>query len=217
MNSILFDPKMKILALAPHTDDVELGCGGTLAKLKEAGAELHVAAFSTASDSLPPGFPADTLKKEFLASTKTMGVPEDHTYVFDFQVRRLSYSRQEVLDEIIRLRKKIQPNLIFLPSPNDLHQDHQVVSSEGLRAFKEYSVLAYELPWNHIHFSAQAFVTLQEKHVQKKLECLQQYKSQIFLERSYFKPEFVQSQCRMRGAQIKADFAEAFEVLRIRF
>ncbi len=51
----------RVLVLAPHTDDGEFGCGGTMARLVEAGAEVRYVAFSIATKSLPPGFPPDTL------------------------------------------------------------------------------------------------------------------------------------------------------------
>jgi len=55
----------RLLVLAPHTDDAELGCGGTIARLLEAGTEVYVVALSTADDSLPPGAPPTTLAHEF--------------------------------------------------------------------------------------------------------------------------------------------------------
>ena len=148
----------KILVLAPHTDDAELGCGGTLARFLAEGKEVFVAAFSTARASLPEGADPDTLKNEFLASMEILGIPKDRLFVYNYKVRMLSYHRQEVLEEMVRLRGLIQPDLVLLPSGNDLHQDHQVVHNEGLRAFKQASIWGYELPWNHVTFSTQAFV-----------------------------------------------------------
>ena len=58
----------KVLVLAPHTDDGELGCGGTVARLLEEGCEVHFAVFSTCAESVPAGFPADELKTEFLSA-----------------------------------------------------------------------------------------------------------------------------------------------------
>lgn len=86
---------------------------------------------------------------------------------------------------------------------------------EGLRAFKETSVMGYELPWNHISFSAQAFFSLEEAHIQKKWSALQAYRSQLELRRSYFTEDFIRGLAKMRGTQIKREWAEAFEVLRV--
>lgn len=206
-----------ILVLAPHTDDAELGCGGTIARAVEEGRRVCVAAFSTAKASLPEGAPPDTLKREFLAAMPVLGISEDDVFVFDFPVRRLSYHRQEVLEEIVALRRRLEPDTVLLPSGHDHHQDHEVVADEGLRAFNNCSVLGYELPWNQIRFDAQAFVTLDERHVQRKWDALQAYETQFALQRSYFTRDFIFGLARVRGTQIRTDWAEAFEALRVKF
>jgi LmbE family N-acetylglucosaminyl deacetylase len=169
----------RVLILAPHTDDAELGCGGTIARLAEEGVELHVAAFSTAEESLPHGLPPDTLRREFIEAMPILGVPEENLSVYQFPVRKLSYHRQEVLEELIRLRATVRPDAVFIPSGNDLHQDHQVVHAEGLRAFKDMTVLGYELPWNHISFSGQAFFRLEPRHLEKKWAALQWHAGEV--------------------------------------
>jgi LmbE family N-acetylglucosaminyl deacetylase len=205
-----------ILVLAPHTDDAELGCGGMIARKIDEGADVYVAAFSTAEESLPDGAPKDTLKQEFYEAMSILGVPKDRLFVYNYTVRRLSYDRQDILEELVRLRREIRPEMVFIPSSQDVHQDHQVLHTEGLRAFKDLSVLGYELPWNHITFSVQAFVELEGRHLERKWEALQAYRSQIELKRSYFTKEFISGLASVRGTQIKASFAEAFEVLRVR-
>jgi len=213
----MLDAAQRILVLAPHTDDAELGCGGTIARLVEAGRDVFVAAFSTAEDSLPAGKAPDTLKKEFFAAMPVLGVPKSNLIVYDYRVRYLSYSRQEVLEAIVGLRGDIDPDLVLLPSGKDLHQDHQVVYMEGLRAFKHGSVLGYELPWNHIGFDAHVFSVLDGHHVEKKWEALQAYRTQFELGRLYFTREFIEGLARVRGTQVQAPWAEAFEVLRLRW
>ncbi|RNC83668.1 MAG: PIG-L family deacetylase [Balneola sp.] len=206
----------KILILAPHTDDAELGCGGTMARFFEEGKKIYVAAFSTARASLPEGADPDMLKNEFLASMKTLGVPEEQLFIYDYKVRMLSYHRQEVLEEIVKLKQQINPDLVLVPSGSDLHQDHQVVYNEALRAFKEVSIWGYELPWNHVSFSTQAFVTLSQKHLDKKWEMMTTYESQFQKQRAYFTKEFMEGLARVRGVQIKEAYAEAFEVVRFK-
>lgn len=207
----------RVLVLAPHTDDAELGCGGTLVRMLENDIDVHVAAFSTARASLPPGSDPDLLRKEFNAAMDMLGIPEKQRYIYDYQVRKLNYSRQEVLEELVKLKKEIQPEMVLLPSGSDLHQDHQVVNNEGLRAFKEISVWGYELPWNHITFSAQAFVTLTPTQIDKKWEILKLYKSQVEKNRNYFTEEFIRGLAKVRGVQVKSEYAEAFEVIRVKW
>lgn len=206
-----------ILVLAPHTDDAELGCGGTIARLLEEGKEVHVAAFSGAKESLPPGSPPHRLIDEFYASMRTFKIPQDQIHFTDYPVRNLDQYRQEILERLITLKKHIAPDLVIVPSRQDEHQDHQVLAREGSRAFKEISMWGYELPWNTMNFSAQAFVGLDRAHLETKWDALQAYESQLELSRPYFSWEFVESLASVRGTQIKTTYAEAFEVNRIRF
>jgi len=206
-----FNPN-NILVLAPHTDDGELGCGGSIAKYLEDGKNVYYAAFSTAKESLPAGLPDNTLEKEVKEATKRLGIPQENLIIFGFQVRKLNYERQNVLEELVKLKKDILPGMVFMPSPNDLHQDHFTLATESMRAFKETSILAYELPWNNITFNTQAFVKLDERHVEKKVYALEAYNSQK--KRSYLNKEFIYSWARTRGVQIKTNYAETFEVIR---
>jgi len=204
----------KILVLAPHTDDAELGCGGTMARFHAEGKEIYVAAFSTARASLPEGANPDMLRNEFLAAMEILGIPPEKLFVYDYKVRMLSYHRQEVLEEMIKLRSAIQPDLVLLPSGSDVHQDHQVVFNEGLRAFKQTSIWGYELPWNHVSFNTQAFVTLSQAHIDMKWKMMSTYESQFQKQRAYFTKEFIEGLARVRGVQVNETFAEAFEVIR---
>ena len=206
----------RILVLAPHTDDAELGCGATIARLLEEGVEVFVAVFSSADESLPPGTPAGTLKKEFLEAMSSIGVPQTNVFLYDYSVRRLSYHRQEVLESLVKLRRDLKPMAVLLPASSDLHQDHQVVHMEGLRAFKDITVWGYELPWNHVTFAANAFVALERRHLEKKWMALQAYKTQFVLGRPYFSWNFIEGLARVRGTQVKTEYAEAFEVIRIK-
>ncbi|MET3287794.1 UNVERIFIED_CONTAM: LmbE family N-acetylglucosaminyl deacetylase [Brevibacillus sp. OAP136] len=205
----------KILVLAPHTDDAELGCGGLIARSIEEGRQVFVATFSTAEESVPEGAPRDLLKHEFFRAISVLEVPKDNLFLFQYPVRRFSSFRQDILEDLVKLRKKVQPDLVLLPSAHDLHQDHQVLSQEGLRACKDASVWGYEMPWNNVSFHAQAFVTLEERFVRRKWEALQAYQSQIELGRPYFTEEFITGLAKLRGTQIKTAWAEAFEVLRV--
>ena len=203
--------------MAPHTDDAELGCGATIVKLIEQGTDVHIAVFSTAEESLPPGSAPTRLRDEFLEAIRVLGVPEANARVFNYPVRHLSYHRQSVLEQLVALRKELQPDAVFVPSGSDFHQDHQVLHFESVRAFKDRTIWGYELPWNQVSFSAQAFVCLEKKHLDRKWLALQSYKSQLELYRQYFSWEFTESLARVRGTQISVEYAEAFEIVRLRW
>jgi len=202
----------KVLILAPHTDDGELGCGGSIAKFIDDGASVFYAAFSTASESLPEGLPPDTLERELRDACRILGIPEKNIIVFNYEVRKLNYVRQDILEHLVKLRDEIAPDIVFMPTQSDLHQDHTTVAVEGLRAFKTTTALAYELPWNNITFTSHAFIPLDEKYIAKKIEAVGAYKSQAH--RDYTKPDAIKAIAMMRGLQIGVKYAECFEILR---
>lgn len=205
----------RILVLAPHTDDGELGAGGTISKLIENGAEVFYAAFSTAEESVPDHLPKDILKTEVKAATKKLGIKEQNLRIYNYRVRNLNYKRQNILEDLVSLRSEIKPDLILMPSLNDIHQDHLTIAQEGLRAFKATTILGYELIWNNLTFNSTSFVNLDKKHVEKKYNALQEYKSQK--DRDYMSQEFIFSLAKTRGVQIGQKYAEAFEVVRLIF
>lgn len=202
----------KILVLGPHTDDGEFGCGGTIAKFIEAGKEIFYATFSCAEESVPIGLPKDILLKEVKASSKVLGIAEDHLLIYRYPVRKFAYHRQEILEDLVQLRNKLNPDLVLMTSPHDLHQDHFTIASEGLRAFKFTSILGYEMPWNNINFETSSFVHLEERHILKKLESVKCYRSQTG--RKYANEDFIRGLACTRGVQCGTDYAETFEVIR---
>ena len=153
----------RVLVLAPHTDDGEFGCGGTMARLVEGGADVRYVAFSIATKSLPDGFPPDTLAREVREATAELGIPEANLTVHDFEVRTFPERRQDILELLIALWEEWRPDAVFQPSLHDVHQDHQVVAAEGLRAFKRTTILGYEIPWNNFDFAYQWYSALEQR------------------------------------------------------
>jgi len=100
-----------------------------------------------------------------------------------------------------------------MPSANDIHQDHITIAQEGLRVFKNRTILGYELIWNNLSFNTQCFVKLQEEHILRKAEALKQYSSQAH--RAYMSQEFIFALAKARGIQIGCDYAESFELVRM--
>ena len=203
----------RALVLAPHTDDGEFGCGGTMARLVEAGVEVRYVAFSIATKSLPDGFPPDTLAREVRAATAEMGIPESLLTLHDFEVRTFPERRQDVLEILIGLWEEWPPDAVLMSSLRDIHQDHQVVAAEGLRAFKRTTVLGYEIPWNNFNFDHQAYVGLEKRHVERKVAALACYESQQH--RNYANPEYVWNLARTHGINVNREYAEVFEVYRV--
>lgn len=208
----MFEGKRKVLILSPHTDDGEFGCGGTIARLVDAGHTVHYAAFSACQQSVLPQFPSDILITEVKAATKILGIDPERLILFDYDVRTFGYHRQAILDDLIKLRDSIKPDVVFIPSFGDLHQDHQTITEEGVRAFKFSTIMSYELPWNNVSFTTSAFVELTEAQLRRKIDALAKYESQAH--RNYADEEFLRSLARVRGVQVGTQYAEAFNVIR---
>ncbi len=207
---MFINPK-RVIVLAPHTDDGEWGAGGSIAKWKESGSEIYYVAFSSCQESLPAGMAPDTLIKECQAATSVLGIKQ--LIQLDFKVRYFTDDRQAILEEMVKLNKSIQPDLVLTPCSTDLHQDHNTIYNESLRGFKNRNLLGYELIWNNIHMSTTFFNSLETRHVDLKANAIACYHSQEF--RNYHNATFVQSLARTRGTQIGSEFAEAFEVIRL--
>lgn len=202
------------MVLAPHTDDGEFGCGGTIAKYIELGHKVIYVAFSAAEQSSEElGYPRDILRREVKAATAKLGIEKDDCIVLQFPVRRFQDKRQEILDEMIRLSREFKPEVVFLPSVHDTHQDHEVIAREGFRAFKKTTILGYEAPWNNLTFTTSCFHVIDKCHLDTKIEALKCYESQYG--RSYATEEFIRSLAITRGTQIGQHFAEAFEAVRV--
>ncbi|SDF28192.1 PIG-L deacetylase family protein [Sporomusa acidovorans] len=202
-----------VLVLAPHTDDGEFGCGGTVVKLISQGYRVVYVAFSAAEQSVLPQFPKDILRHEVLEATSTLGIKAADCIVLNFAVRKFPELRQDILEKMVLLNKEYQPEIVFLPSANDTHQDHLVIAQEGFRAFKKTTMLGYEVPWNNLNFRTTCFYVLAEAQLQTKINALQCYRSQQH--RSYATEEFIRSLAITRGTQISQRYAEVFEVMRL--
>lgn len=196
---------MKILAISPHTDDVELGCGGTLARFITDGLHVRVMSFGTGNPR------SGATENEFRASMRCLGVHSLHPR--DFDCRRYNEYRQNILNHMVQERVRREPDLVFVPNTGNVHQDHEVVTAEALRAFKSSCILGYELPWGdkrQVHLPC--FIKLSAGDLIKKCEAVACYKSQEA--RDYTDEGFLYSLATVRGAQAGSKYAESFEVLR---
>jgi len=203
----------RILVLAPHTDDGEFGCGASIAKFIKEGKDVLYAAFSIAEDSVPDPFPVDILETEVVEATHALGLSHFDLSIHKYPVRQLWRFRQEILEDLVRLNKTVEPDVVFIPSENDIHQDHQVIAEEGLRAFKKTTVLCYELPWNNLNFTNTCFIRFGEAELDQKVKAMGCYKSQQG--KGYASEEFIRALALTRGTQIGVRYAEVFEVLRL--
>ena len=100
---------------------------------------------------MPEGYPKNQLEIELKKATSSLGILPENLIIFKYTVRKLNYVRQEILEELIKIRNERKVDMVFMPVLDDIHQDHSTVAAEGLRAFKNASILGYELMLSLIH------------------------------------------------------------------
>ncbi len=203
---------MKILVLAPHTDDGEYGCGGSLYRHIRNEDEVHYVAFSKCEESVLEGLPKDILVSEMYEATGRLGIRRENVRVLGYPVRRFDEHRQDILEELVMLRREISPRIVYTPSLHDTHQDHKLIAEEARRAFKNVTIYGYEMPWNNFTFNNQYFNVLDEECIEAKLQAVLSYKSQR--QRLYADREFIYGQAKYHGVQTGRKYAEVFEVVR---
>lgn len=202
----------RVLVLAPHTDDGEVGCGATIAKFVRQKKEIFYVAFSIAEESIPEEFPKNILETEVKLATKVLGIKPEYLFIKKYKVRHFPRFRQDILEDLVVLDKEITPDLVFMPSSFDIHQDHKTIYEEGIRAFKNRSILGYEFMWNNFSFGSTLFSVVKNADIELKIAALSEYKSQY--KKLYAKESLIRGLANFRGIQISEKYAEAFEVIR---
>ena len=201
--------KGPILFIGCHPDDIELGCGGLINKLKN---EHKMYALILSKNLDQPEH--RNLVIESKKSLKILGVKEKNIIFGDFKSREFSYQRQKIVDYLWQIKKKIKPTCIFI-TPFDLHQDHQVCNMESKRVFREKSILEYDLVRSSLDRNHSIFVELTKKELDVKIKALEQYKTHS--KRNYFKKQAITSIAQSGGIKQELDFCEIFKVVSIIF
>jgi LmbE family N-acetylglucosaminyl deacetylase len=198
----------RLLFVGPHPDDVELGCGGVINRF---GRDAEIAYLILSPCLEDPR--NEHILSEAAEASRVLGIPQQSIIVEDLPRRTFHDRREDIRRILIAARDRLRPQMIFCPSLRDMHQDHFVTAEETLRLFRDASVVAYESPRSSLNFQPELYVTLSEEDMDIKVQALMCYRSQF--DRFYFEPEVIRSFARMRGAQCRSGFAEAFEVLRL--
>ena len=202
----------KILVLSPHPEDGEIGCGATIQKFLKNGSKCWYAVFTKAEKSTKPPFKPDEQVREMYKSTSIIGFKKSNLIEKNWPVRTFSYHRQEILDHMLNLKKKINPDIVFCHSTHDTHQDHITITNEAIRAFKKCTILGYELPWNLFKFNSHLYIETNIQSANRKAMALSNYKSRSY--RPYLSKKKILEVMGYRGLQIEKDYAECFEVIR---
>jgi len=210
----MFYSPSNVLVLAPHTDDMELGCGGLVSRLiLEFGSSVMCICFSAAEASVHESLSPDILRREAPLAVASLGISPHNYIIHNFPVRRFPEFRQDILELLISLRKSHAFDLVIAPSSYDIPQDHQTVYSEALRAFKSTTIIGYQLPWNCISSGNQLILEISKDHLDCKLASVLEFKSQIG--RRYTDPPLITASAIYAGSLINVSYAEIYEAIRI--
>lgn len=219
---MFFDVDSPIVAIGAHPDDVELGCGGLLAKCIDAGYDVHYVVLSPCRKNTGLDHAPETLVNEAMKATTILGIKEENVTFFDFENTRLPTHAHEIRAALEGVRMRIKPSLVLCPSTTDPHQDHATVGVEALRTFRSGEfILAYELLRHGSYlFDPNLFVDISE-YMETKIKALLCYESQVG-KRSYFSSRAFKALASTRAAQAGYGYdpktyvyAEAFTIMKM--
>jgi LmbE family N-acetylglucosaminyl deacetylase len=198
----------RVLFLGAHPDDIELGCG---ALVHQIAPQTEILCVTLSDNQKNPDL--KKVKNEHLQSMKVLGVPEEKIMLGPFSTRVFPDSRQDILEYFLKLRKDFKPDLIFTHSKQDVHQDHNTMTDEALRAFRGITVLGFDVVRSSYGFFPSFLVEVTEEDANKKIEALSEYET--YKDRYYFNSELTRSIMIRHGALAECPFAEGFDILRI--
>jgi N-acetylglucosamine malate deacetylase 1 len=198
----------RVLLLGAHPDDIELGCGALLHHMVQ---ETDVLCVTLSDNQKNPDL--RNVKEEHYVSMAILGVPKEKIIFGPFTTRVFPDARQEILEYFLKLRREFRPELIFVHSRQDIHQDHTTMTDEALRAFRGITVLGFDVVRSSYGFFPHFLVEVTEEDVNKKIEALSKYET--YRDRYYFNSELTRSIMVRHGALAECPFAEGFDILRI--
>ena len=200
----------RVLFLGAHPDDIELGCGGLLHHIVTK-TDANVLCVTLSDNQKNPDL--HNVVDEHYRSMATLGIPKEKIVLGPFTTRVFPDARQDILEYFLKLRRDFKPDLIFVHSKEDIHQDHNVMTEEALRAYRGITVLGFDVVRSSYGFFPHFIVEVTEEDVNKKIEALSQYET--YRDRYYFNAELTRSIMVRHGALAECPFAEGFDILRI--
>ena len=197
----------RILAVGAHPDDIELGCGGALAKFVDSGHEVHALVMTHGGT----GGDEPTRVAEANAGSQFLGLTS--LTVMDFPDSLLPEYGKAMIDAIETVLLRLNPDIVLTHSAHDRHQDHHAAHLATVRAARAHpAVLGYESPSVTHKFTPRFFVDIDE-YVDAKADSVRIHHSQK--NRPYVSPEQVKALALVRGRQGAVKHAEAFETVRM--
>lgn len=210
---------MKILAVGAHLDDIEIACGGTLAKAIQSGHSVKVLIMSKSGYTNKEGITQrsdDVAVEEGLNALHTLGIMDIE--ILDFETKDIPF-RSDVVNAIDLCISDYNPDIIFSHHPFDTHQAHEGVSKATIAAARRKNTVFFFEPItpsgrSYVAFKPTLYVDI-EATLEKKIKSLKCHTSEYNKFGAEDWIEGVKCRCGFRGYEIGKKFAEAFEILRL--
>lgn len=204
---MLFKGK-RVFFIGAHPDDIEIGCGALIANIQKSAEVFCI----TLSNNQKNPLLIDVVR-EHNESMGILGIDEMHRFLESFETRRFIQFRQEILEYLFSLNKKYHPDMVFVHSNADLHQDHSTITQESLRVFRGTSLFGYDVIRSSYGFFPTFLIEVNESDVEKKIKALAAY--QTYKDKYYFAPELTRAIMVRNGAIAEKKYAEGFDILRM--
>lgn len=210
---------MKILVVGAHLDDIELACGGTIAKAIKNGHKVKTLIMSKSGYTNKEGQVQrsdDVAVKEGVEALKTLGVKDIE--ILDFPTKDIPF-RSDVVNAIDLVISGFNPDLIFTHHPFDTHQAHEGVAKSTIAAGRRKNTIFFFEPIqpsgrSYVAFKPDLYVPIDET-IDVKIDALKKHKSEYRKFGGENWIDGVRSRCGFRGYEIGKKYAEAFEILRL--
>ncbi len=203
-----YENEISILCLGAHSDDIEIGCGGTLLRSLQEKADVSVKWVVLANDSNLRREQEVKRSAEYFLDKAL----EKEIIVKDFRDGFLPYQGEEVKDYFEILRKEYEPDIVFTHYRRDLHQDHRLISELTWNTFRDHLILEYEiLKYDGGLGSPNFFVPVSNELFEQKMNILLEiFKTQK--SKQWFSRDALKSLMCVRGVECNSDsgYAEAF-------
>jgi len=203
---------LSVLCLGAHSDDIEIGVGGTLLTLIGQGRPLTIdwCVFSACGKREDEAFNS--------AHAFLKDVPQANIHLGRFKDSDFPSQREAIKEWLLEIRSRTVPAIVFTHTRRDAHQDHREVNQLSWNLFRDSMILEYEIPkWDGDLGSPNAYVALSESMLDRKIELLETYFGSQ-RSKDWFDPETFRGLARLRGMECRAPerYAEAFYVRKLR-
>ena len=219
----------KILILSPHADDEILGCGGFISKYSKLNYQINVLVLTNANKGAPEIYPPETIKSLRNEAKTANNLIGTHKLIFENlpAINLNNYPNYKITNIINKYINNVNPEIILLPSSNDIHDDHKIIfkaakvsmrpnREKNLKKILSYEVLS-ETEWNEDgkSFIPNYFIKLSKSDINNKVKAFLKYKSQVKKFPHPRSKEAIINLSRVRGGQAFTEYAEGFKVEKI--